>query len=489
MLDFLNRDREPMSNVDTAWLRMERPTNLMMITGVVVFEDRVSVEALRETIRHRFLSFPRFNRRPVERAGAAYWERDPHFDITVHVRRTALPGAADKQELQQLVSDLASTPLDPTKPLWQFHLVENYVAGSALIARIHHCYADGIALIQVMLSMTDDDPAAPEPSKPRRKRTHHLSMVERLLEPANRGLSGMVKLGRNVLTEGAQVARDPGRLKTYAGFGMDIAGELAAALLLPDDAPTRFKGPLGVRKQIAWAPPIPLDEVKTVARALDCTVNDVLLASVTGALRAYLVEQGDSVDGLAIRATVPVNLRPLEHAKDLGNRFGLVFLALPVGISNPVERLYQVKRDMQALKSSKQAFVTFGALAALGLAPAQLQHPALERLSKKATAVMTNVPGPQKALYMAGSRIDEFMFWVPQSGSIGMGVSILSYDGRVQFGLVTDEKRVPKPDDIVGRFAGEFEKLLLTALMEPWDERRPANEVEASVEAGAGATG
>ena len=152
------KDSERMSGIDTAWLRMERPTNLMMITGVMIFAERLEYEKLRETVKTRFLKYWRFMQRAVQKAAGAFWEVDPYFDIGRHVLRTALPGQADKAELEHLASDLMSTPLDFSKPMWQFHLVEDYQGGSALILRIHHSYADGIALIHVLLSLMD--PAA-----------------------------------------------------------------------------------------------------------------------------------------------------------------------------------------------------------------------------------------------------------------------------------------------------------------------------------------
>jgi WS/DGAT/MGAT family acyltransferase len=194
----------------------------------------------------------------------------------------------------------------------------------------------------------------------------------------------------------------------------------------------------------------------------------VLLSCVAGALRAYLVEKGDAVEGVVLRALVPVNLRPIEKAYKLGNQFGLVFLDLPIGIENPVERLYAVRANMNALKGSYQPILALGLLAAMGSGPRALQDVVLQMLARNATGVMTNVPGPQQPLYLAGARIDSLMFWVPQSGDIGMGVSIISYNGKVQFGLITDRGLCPDPEAISRRFDGEFEKLVLLTLMAPW---------------------
>ncbi|NRB71409.1 MAG: DUF1298 domain-containing protein, partial [Xanthomonadales bacterium] len=272
--------------------------------------------------------------------------------------------------------------------------------------------------------------------------------------------------------EGLSMLHDPAKASRYANEAGEIMGELAHALALPNDPRTQFKGQLGVRKEVAWAEPLPLSEVKAVGKAFGCTVNDVLIASVSGALRSYLEESGQEGDTECdLRATVPVNLRPLEHALELGNHFGLVFLELPVSAANPLARLYTVNERMNALKSSKQAAVTFGFLAALGMGPSVLQKPVLDVLSEKATAVLTNVPGPQQPLYLAGSPLRELMFWVPQNGSIGMGISILSYNGQVFFGLITDRKLVPEPQRVIDRFRAEFEKLLYLGMMLPLEGR------------------
>lgn len=464
--------REAMSKVDTAWLRMERPTNLMMITGVLMFADPLDLVSLKRLIDERWLSFPRFRQKAVDAATGAHWEDDEDFDLDWHVRLTALPGKADKAALENLVSLLASTGLDHSKPLWQFHLVERYNGGSAVIARIHHCYADGIALVQVLLSLTDvsrePKPGADLPRAWLKDDGHKIT--KRFFDPAVEQFDRAVKMGGKVMEKSLEMYRDPGLAGVLAKEGGEIARELGQVLMLPDDPDTPLKAGLGVSKRCAWAPPLPLEEVKTIARALDCTVNDVLLAAAAGALRAYLLEQGFDPDGCGIRATVPVNLRPLEHAKKLGNHFGLVFLDLPIHESNPLRRLQHVAENMRHIKTSRQAIMTYGVLAALGMAPPAVQKMALELFSKKGTVVATNVPGPQMPLYMAGAEISELMFWVPQSGNIGIGISILSYNGRVHFGLISDAKCIARPQEVIDRFAPEFEKLLLATLLEDWAE-------------------
>ncbi len=483
-----NHDSERISFVDNYWLRQDRPYNHLTINAVWIMADRVDLERLRKHIETRWVTaHKRWKQRPVYYSTGTYWETDTHFEISNHVRRVGLPGAQGKEELEEFVSNLVSTPMDPTKPLWDWHLVQDYQGGSVLISRFHHCYADGIALIRVILEATDKAPgvtidttrsparkAAPEDEEETRG-----DIFRQLFDPVSEAVSNAVKTGRDLLGEGVDIVLHPsetvgyarqgiGWVSGYARQGIGFVSEAAKLLLLSDDLPTRFRGKLGVTKRVAWAEPLPLDEVQIIGKALGCTINDVLVASVAGALRAYLVEKGDPVDSkLEIRAAVPVNLRPVEQAKNMGNVFGMVLLTLPIGIENPLERLYEVHKRMGELKDSYQAILAFVLLEIMGLGPKVAQASATRVLSKKATVVMTNVPGPQEPLYFAGSKLAELMFWVPQSGSVGMGVSIITYANHVHFGLITDRKRVSDPETIINRFGKEFEKLLLITMMRP----------------------
>ncbi len=481
-------NRQRISGVDTAWLRMEHATSLMMIVGVMMFDGKPSLRQVKRVVEQRFLAFRRFRQNAVEDTAGNWWQDDGAFDINRHVHRVSLPGKAGKAELEALVSELASTALDFSRPLWEFHLVDNYQGGSALVTRIHHCYADGIALVQVMLSLTDETaagslaevPAAePEDDAP----SGDADLLAQLLKPLGALLGNAREVGMGLVEQGRALAANPQMateaLEEVARKGMGLAGEVANLALMGRDAQTRFKGALGAAKRVAWADPLPLDEVKVVGKALGCSINDVLLSMATGALRDYLVEKGDEVDGLDIRAIVPVNLRPRASGTGLGNQFGLVFLELPIGIEHPLERLYAIRGRMRALKGSYQPMIALALLGAVGSGPKALQERVTALLGNNASAVMSNVPGPQQALYFAGKRIRELDFWVPQSGGIGMGVSILSYNGAIQFGVITDAGLVPDPDAIVARFGDEFDKLMWITLMSPWGEAAIAAETPA----------
>lgn len=471
-----------MSSVDTAWLRMDRAANRMSIACVLIFDTPLLYDRLRATLAARLLRYERFRMRPVEDATGTWWEEVPRFDLARQLRRARLPGDRGPEALKRFVARLVPQPFAPQRPWWEFHLIERYGRGSALVARIHHCYADGIALVGVMLALTDPAAKAP-PDAPRAARAgsgtagRKSGPLAELFEPLASAATGALKFSGVVYERYADLLRNPKRVIDYAHIAASVAAELVQLATMPDDSRTRFKGKAGAEKAVAWTDPLPLDEVKAVGKVLGCSVNDVLLAAVAGALRRYLVSKGDPVDGLEVRAMVPVNLRPALDGK-LGNRFGLVTLLLPIGIANPLARLYELHRRMEALKGSYQPLIAFALLGLAGYCPRALQQEMLHLLANKATAVMTNVPGPQQPLYLAGAKIANLMFWVPQSGDIGMGVSILSYNGGVQFGLIADAGLVPDPEQVISHFHPEFERLLLAVLMEPWDGQRDPSLVE-----------
>ncbi len=473
---------ERMSRVDTAWLRMDSDVNLMMITGVWVLQPGIAREQLLGRVRERLLSFRRFRQRVVEDAAGATWVDDAQFDIDHHVRSERLPqqrtlGA--QQALQAHVAELCTQPLPRERPLWQFHLVEDFTGpdgqpASALIVRIHHCIADGMALIAVTMSLTDGGTLPPARARRAKPDNAEDWIADALIRP----FTGLTVKALGAAGQGAaqafQALADPSKgvnaSADVARMAYQVVSDLAALALMPDDSATRLKGRPGGAKKVAWCQPIALDEVKVVGRALGASINDVLLACVAGAIGDYLRRQGDNPQGLEIRAMVPVNLRPLEKAYQLGNRFGLAPLVLPVGLANPVERVYAVRRRMTAMKGSLQPLLAFSLLAVAGLLIKPAQDALLHLFSRKTTAVMTNVPGPKEKIRFCGASVEQMLFWVPQSGDVGLGVSILSYGGGVQFGLIADTRLCPEPQAIIDGFAPEFERLSLLTLMLPWGE-------------------
>jgi diacylglycerol O-acyltransferase / wax synthase len=468
--------RVPMASIDAAWLGMEDPTNLMMVTGVMALDGKVDLKRLRLVLDRRLKPFGRFHQRvmrPRSRGNLAHWEDDDTFDIDNHLTHVALSAPGGDGGLREMVSELMSVPLDFSKPLWHMHVIDNYRGGSVVLARVHHCIADGIALVRVMLSLTDESPQAKLPP----------ATTRRAAPPSRLPLDWLPAAVRRGVSRGQELVADPNKALSLARVGAHGAYRLGRLVVLPSDPSTIFKGKLGRRKRAAWSEPVPLEDFKAIGKAFGATVNDVLVAVATGALRRYMEKRGMPSAGIAIRASVPVNLRALDHAHKLGNAFGLVFLTLPIGIVDPVRRVRAIKKEMDELKSSPEAVVSFGLLSLMGLAPVEVEQLGLRFFGSKATAVLTNVPGPRHPLYMAGRKIDKVMFWVPQSGHLGLGISILSYDGGVMLGIATDAGLVPDPERIVDNFKVEFRAMRAAAegLSKPKKARRavpPARAVK-----------
>ena len=478
-----------MSAVDTAWLRMDSPANLMMIVGVEIFDRPISYRVLARRLRERLLAYDRFRQRVVPDADGFAWEDDERFRLSRHVRKVKLHGKADDAALQALVGKLAGEALDPDHPLWRFDLVENYRGGRAVIVRIHHCIADGIALVRVMLSLGDEappeaggatardtadsadgrapalaDPGAGDAAPGAR---HSSAASEGMFDPImHQALRAAEAVGA-ALGQTLEIARDGDAREAVASVAGRVVMDALRIGLMLEDSPTSLKGKPQGTKAVAWNDPMPLAEVKAVCRVLGVSVNDILLSGVAGAVQRYLERRGENTAGKELRAMVPVNLRGADEPPTLGNRFGLVPLTLPIGIGNPLERVYEVRRRMNELKEGYQGPIAFAILNAIGMAPRLVQTFVLDYLAHKGTAVMTNVPGPREPVSIFGRRLSRMMFWVPQSGDIGVGVSILSYDGGVQFGLITDTALCAQPGQIIDEFQPEFERLLLMLSMLP----------------------
>jgi diacylglycerol O-acyltransferase len=260
---------------------------------------------------------------------------------------------------------------------------------------------------------------------------------------------------------------DPRRARDLAARATAFARSIAGMAALSPAPRTALSRPLSGLRRTAWSPALPLSAVRDAARRLGATVNDVLVAALAGALRGHLRDAGEDVDGLDLRALVPVNLRdrmPADLGGALGNRFGLVFLDLPVRAEGALTRLEAVRARMAELKRTPDAVVTYAVLAALGHLPPRLEHLVTEFFSRKAALVLTNVPGPRRALHLAGHEIRRMAFCVPHPAALGLGLSILSYAGEVRVGARADVAVMADPGDLVRRIPAEVEALAAIAV-------------------------
>jgi WS/DGAT/MGAT family acyltransferase len=452
--------REPVSSADVAILRLESATNLMVVAGVLTLGRPIELERLQATLQTRLLQFDRFRQRVVYlgEENTPYWEEDPRLDLQYHVQRISLPARGNEAALQDVVSRLIGTPLDPNRPLWQFHLVEPYGQGCAVVCRVHHSVGDGQALVHVLLSLTDAEADAPQPIAPAPRQA--VPVPSGPDEPRRHPIR---RAGKRLVRRGLRLAAHPSRIVALGRTGTRAAMDIGGLVLLPADPHTVLSGKLGAVKRAAWSAAIPLGSVKAVGQGLGGTVNDVLLAALSGALRRYLLTRGETVDELEIQAAIPVNLRSRGAEGTLGNQVGAIILLLPVWLADPGQRLRVIRQRMDRHKSSLQAELVGAALNLLGFLPVEVESLLVGYFTSRLTAVITNVIGPGERLYLAGAPADSLMVWVPKTGAIGLGVSFLSYAGEIRVGVISDEGLVPDPETIVAGFQAELDALLAQA--------------------------
>lgn len=451
--------RQPMSNAEAGWLQMESATNPMMISGFFEFDQPMDFDRLRATIEQRLLHFVRFKQRIVSPRLALrqyYWETDPHFELDSHLHRIALPAPGDLAAFKGVANDLASTPLDLTRPLWQFHLIEGYAGNSVLFCRLHHAIADGVALTHVLLSLCDDRADAPWPTPQPVSEPRKGGLATTLLRPASLTFA----VGQALAQEGVKTLRDPRRAVGVAQTAVGVARSMARVTLMRPDSRSVLKGQLSVARHMAWSRPLPLTEVKAVSRAAGATINDVIVSSLVGALQRYMADKGQDPTGVRMRAMVPVNLRPADEPPEvLGNRFGLYAPDLPIHVTDPLARLHAFKRTIDHLKHTPEGFVTRSIVEICGMAPVEVERLVIRFFTSKTSVVITNVVGPRQRLYLAGAPIRQINFWVPQTAGLGLGVSIFSYMGGIVIGVMANGKLVPDPEAIIEAFEAEYAAL------------------------------
>lgn len=432
--------RHSMPAADAAWLHMDSDTNPMVVNALVRLAWMPSPEAVAAVVEERMVGrYPRFRQRvsdPLGRTPA--FEDDPNFDLANHLHRMALPAPGDEVALRETVGDLIGPPLDPTKPLWHAHLIETAKDGAAILWRIHHSLADGLALAEVMLSTTDGVGDRPQ--------SRHAPSVP----PPSR-------LGR-VLHETTSTLAKPAHLRQ---LGASALREVATAAKLasgPADPQTVLSRPLNGARRVAWSRPFPLQRIKDACHRQRVTVNDLLLTALAATLAAEVPWQQRPE---AIHTMVPVNLRPADEPvpAELGNEFALVVLELPLAELPAAERLRRVNSAMNRIKESPEAPLAYGLLNAMGMLPRAVEDRLVGFFTDKASMVVTNVPGPQERLSFAGAPIEGVLVWAPCSGSIGMTVSIFSYAGGVTTGFMTDTALVADPEPLARRYEEELRRL------------------------------
>ena len=430
-----------LTGLDASFLHLEDSTAHMHVAGVCIFEGSPPpYEELLEAIDARLGLVPRYRQRlafvPFNQ-GRPKWVDDPHLNLRYHVRATALPAPGSEQQLRDLAGRVFSQQLDRDKPLWEIWLVDGLEGDRfAMLSKTHHALVDGISGVDIMsvLFDTSPEPAAPADSGDR-------WLPRPLPSPAQ--LLGEALVERaTVPTEIARSVRAVLRGPRMVAEGLRDAavgvGAMAWAGLNPAP-PSPYNRPIGPHRRFTWVR-VNLGDVKAIKNELGGTVNDVVLATIAGALGKHLRRRGQNTDGLELKAMVPVSVRADVERGALGNRVAAMMAPLPVWCQDPVARLDIVREELKGLKSGGQAVGAQVLTQLSGFAPATVMGQASRVMARQRffNLVVTNVPGPQIPLYLAGSRMIDTFPMVPLAKNQALGVALLSYAGRINFGLVGD---------------------------------------------------
>lgn len=415
-----------MSGADAAWLRMDRPDNLMVVTTALLFDERPDWREVEHALATRVVQrFPRFRQRAVEPGLSVSprrptW-RDVHVSLDDHVRHVDLRHETSGRALDRHVAGLATVHLDRRRPLWEVDLVEGPGDGGAVLLRTHHAVADGAALVHVVEALTDP------------------------LEPADEPLVTGRRARRPPGVGTAEVARDAAAL-TRLGGRLLARGATGGSLTAP----------LAGEKDVVRCHPVPVDVLKAAARGTGATVNDVYLAAVAGAL-GHAVDAEDA-GRPHLDVVIPVDLRQGDVAcgDELGNHFGLAFVPLPHRVRDRAARLATISEQTRAVKASPRPAVVQAALGGVSRLHPKAQHAWIDGFISDAAAVVTNIPGPRHHVSLAGHPVQGMFLVVPSTGPIGVGVSLLSYAGSAAITVIADRSSVPD----CRRFAGDLEAAL-----------------------------
>ncbi|MBF0449848.1 MAG: DUF1298 domain-containing protein [Candidatus Magnetomorum sp.] len=452
------------------WLTVDNPNNLSVLTGLIELPAPIDIQTFRSLVEKRLLHLNPFLERIVEdpdKKNTSYWVLDHQFDIRTHVQMVRLKNSHDITSLHDIMSDIMSIPLDMTKPLWQFILVEKYLNGCAIITRMHQCLMDRVDLIRVLMSLSDDfnvSNTKPRPHLNPYPKNKWTLFTESLVQKTRTCIDFSTKTANILMTSCLKPLTNPFYLIEKIRIGMgtttDRCSELGKFLFMNVDSDSVLKKDLGKIKKFAWSRSFSLKEIHFLAKSTNSTVNVIYISTLAGAIKQYLKYRKNPIDYREIRAITPVDMRmnPGEYSGIM--RFGLIPFELPVHIEDPLLRITEVKRRIQDLDLLPDAVSAFSSLTRFGMSIQTFSQKIAIPFSKKSSLLMTNTQGPEKPLFINNIPVENIMFWLPRIGDIGLGTTILSYNQNVRLGIVCDSKQMPDPQPFIDAFEQQLKRLI-----------------------------
>jgi diacylglycerol O-acyltransferase / wax synthase len=468
-----------LTGLDASFLHLEDDAAHMHVAAVMVFDgEPPHIDEIAEGIGARLHLVPRYRQKlafvPFGQ-GRPRWVDDPHFNLRYHVRHTALPEPGTEEQLKRLAGRVFSQRLDRDKPLWEMWVVEGLDGGDrfAVLSKTHHALVDGVSGIDIMsvLFDTKPEPDALPPAEEKRWLPAPTPSGAQLLAEA---LVERATVPSEVVRGARALVRGPRRIaETALGSASGVASMVRAGLRPAPKTP--YNEHIGPHRRFTWVR-MQLADVKAIKNSLGGTVNDVMLATVAGALRRHLLRRGFDVTGVELKVMVPVSVRPQEARGALGNQVAAMMAPLPVGIEQPVERMERISDSMAHLKSGGQAVGAQVLTELTGFAPPNIMSQAARVVARQRmfNLVVTNVPGPQFPLYMMGRRLDGLFPMVPLAPNQALGIAIMSYNGTINFGLVGDFDLMSDLDDLAGDLHASLVELAEAAGVELETQKRAA---------------
>ena len=451
---------EQLSGLDAGFLSMESPRTYGHVTSVAFFDPsgadaHLNPDSLRAVIEERLHLLPMFRRRLVEvpfNIDQPYWIEDPDFDLDFHLRHIAVPSPGDRSQLSELAARIAARHLDRSRPLWEMYLIDGLDDGSVCaLTKIHHACIDGVAGSEILSVLLDLEPT-PEPT-PTPETPWEPDQVPNPWNMLGRGAANLVRRP----AAGVRLLRDAipalPSLGANLGVRLPVVGPARRDEVLARPTfqapPTPFNGVISPHRRFAYGG-VALDRVKDIKNSVGGTVNDVVMALCAGALRRWLIDH-DALPAAPLVAMVPVSVRVEEHGA-FGNRISAMLAALPTNEPDPKHRLELMQAEMRVAKeehgaipaSLLQDFLSFAPPSVAGMASRVVTRTRLfERMNIPFNVIISNVPGPQFPIYHCGAEMKALYPLSPIADGVGLNMTLMSYRGSLDFGLLADREMVP----------------------------------------------
>jgi diacylglycerol O-acyltransferase / wax synthase len=441
---------KPLEKIDHMMWDADRPTSPNTICGMMILDEKISRKKLMEVLDNRLLKFNRFQQKIKMKKGVPHWSDDYHFELKNHVHFYNLKETDDYSFLQKKISKLLSHPLDHEKPLWDIHIYQNYKGGSAIIFRLHHAIADGVSLIQVLFSLTGEN------AKDSLEVQYTDFSIDLKELPYIKGVHQFIKGSNKLIDNVKYLKENPKVITQNIVQGWEATKEMASIFTDKDITGSIYKGEFSEEKNVAWSKPMDLLLIKKLGKQYKATVNDVLLALMTGAIRSHLVHNHQKVEE-GIRVVIPVNIRAKEKKIELHNEISFISLELPVHVEDFTERLQIINEKTTLLKNSAEPYVLNKAMEFLSdKLSDNMKDRFIDFISTKIAAAITNVPGPRKSVYLAGSKVKDIYCWIPHTAPLGVGLSMISYNNKITVAMVIDKNMADDPDVLIDSFENEL---------------------------------